>query len=146
MLGTPSEQLEQTSVAEPRPLPDSEQPQPVTEVMEVKAATEQAGIRVFRGRLRQPPEDAYEKLKQAFPDQTAPLMEEDEQFEAAITLLPKSVRPTTLERPVRSWIHWLLFGALRIPGFCDCSLLWEGTGRHLRLLVKPRCGWSLCLL
>ncbi len=131
MLGTSSEQVEETSVAEPRALPDRE-PQPITEVMEVKAATEQAGIRVFRGRLREPAEAVYEKLKQAFSDQTALLVQEDEQFGAAITLVPKSLRPTALEQPVRPWVHWLLFGLTVL------TTTWAGAAhRGVNLLREP---------
>lgn len=110
MLGTPSEQVEETSVPETRALPDREQPQPITEVMEVKAATEQAGIRVFRGRLREPAEIVYERLKRIFFDDAMPLLQKDEQYGAAITLMPKSFQSGEQEQPVHPWVHWLLFG------------------------------------
>ncbi|MEW5976350.1 MAG: site-2 protease family protein [Acidobacteriota bacterium] len=132
MIGTPSEQAEGTSVEELRSVPDSEQPQPITEVMEVKAATEQAGIRVFRGRLREPAEAVYERLKQAFSDETVPLVQEDQQFGAAITLMPKSLQPAALEQPVRPWVHWLLFGLTVL------TTTWAGAAHQgENLLLQP---------
>lgn len=132
MLGTPSEQVEETSVVEPRALPDREQPQPITEVMEVKAATEQAGIRVFRGRLREPAEIVYEKLKRIFFDDTMPLLQKDEQCGAAITWMPKSFQSGKQQRPVHPWVHWLLFGLTIL------TTTWAGAAHQgVNLLREP---------
>ena len=48
-------------------LPPEEQPEVVREVMNVRLATEQAGVRTFHGPLREPAGTAYDKLQRAFP-------------------------------------------------------------------------------
>src|SRR5262245_40395490 len=91
-------------------LPPEEQPEVVREVMHVRLAMEEAGVRTFHGRLREPAATAYDKLQRAFPEGTVPLLQEDERHGAVIVLLPKPVEEQTLERPVRPWVNALLFG------------------------------------
>ena len=110
MMAAPGETPEETSEAGPRMLPEAEQPEAVRDVMEVHVATEEAGVRIFRGRLREPATTAFERLKQAFGKETVPLIQQDEQLGTVILLMPRPVEEATLERPVRPWIHWLLFG------------------------------------
>jgi membrane-associated protease RseP (regulator of RpoE activity) len=117
---------------EPRTLPADEQPESVRELMDVRAATEEAGVRVFRGRLRESAATVYEKLKRAFSGQSVPLVQEDEQLGAAIMLMPKPVEAVTLERPVRPWVHWLLFGLTVV------TTTWAGAAHQgVNLLREP---------
>jgi membrane-associated protease RseP (regulator of RpoE activity) len=93
-----------------RPLELDEQPASIREVMEVRDATEVDGVRVFRGYLRESAATVYNKLKSAFADRTVPLIQADPKEGAAIVLMPRPVEQARLERPVRPWLHWLLFG------------------------------------
>ena len=110
MMVAPMEAPEDTEEAGPRMLSEAEQPDVVRESMNVRVATEEAGVRVFRGRLRQSPEATYERLKQDLSEETVPLIRPDEQLGSAILLMPRPVEQATMERPVRPWLHWLLFG------------------------------------
>jgi membrane-associated protease RseP (regulator of RpoE activity) len=92
----------------PAKIPLDEQPEPVTRVMNVRVATEENGIRTFRGSLREPAVAAYEELRGSLPRTVVPLLQEDEQMGAAIILMPKRVEEAALEWPVRPWLHWLL--------------------------------------
>lgn len=94
----------------PRMLLPDEQPDAVREVMNVRIATEESGVAVFRGPLTQPADVAFTRLQAEFSEQTVPLLQEDEQFGSAIMLVPKPIEEATLERPTRVWLHWLLFG------------------------------------
>lgn len=117
---------------EPQVLHEADQPETVREVMNVKSATEEAGVRVFRGRLRRPAASAFEKLKHAFAPQNVPLLTEDERLGAAILLMPKPVEKETLERPVRPWVNWLLF-ILTI-----LTTTWAGAAHQgVNLLQEP---------
>lgn len=132
MLGAPAEVARHPRQVEPRRLPDEEQPESVRDVMDVKAATEEAGVRIFRGRLREPATTVYEKLKRSFTGQTVPLVQEDEEHGAAIMLMPKPVEQATLERPVRPWVHWLLFGLTGV------TTTWAGAAHQgANLLREP---------
>lgn len=117
----------------PRMLPESEQPETVRAVMRVDVATEQPdGTRTFRGRLRESAETAYARLRAGSPSGLVPLLQEDESAPAAILLVPKDVERETLERPVRPWIHWLLF-ALTVV-----TTTWAGAAHQgANLLREP---------
>jgi Zn-dependent protease len=134
LLGAPREQVEQLeSGHEPRVLPEPEQPAPVREVMNVRIATEEAGVQVFRAKLRESASGAFEKLKRAFSPKTVPLLEEDEKLGAAILLLPNRVGEQRLERSVRPWLHWLLF-ALTLA-----TTTWAGAAHQgVNLLHEPQ--------
>jgi membrane-associated protease RseP (regulator of RpoE activity) len=95
--------------AEAHELPRVENPETVREIMDVREAGEKAGVLIFRGMLREPPEVAYERLKHEFGGQTVPLLQEDPHWGAAILLMPKPVEKAILEEPVRPWLNWLLF-------------------------------------
>lgn len=132
ILGRPRDETERMAEArEPRAVPEPEQPEPVREVMDVREATEQAGVQVYRGGLRESAA-VFEKLKRAFSPGTVPLLQEDKKLGAAILLLPKSVEEQKLERPVRPWLHWLLF-ALTI-----LTTTWAGAAHQgVNVLREP---------
>ncbi len=81
----------------------------VTKLMDVQAATEQNGILTFRGPLKERADLAYEELKRQAGEQRVPFLQNDEQLGAAVVLIPRSVEQSTMERPVRPWVNWLLF-------------------------------------
>jgi len=109
----------------PRMLPEPEQPAVVREVMRVDVATEQpSGTRIFRGRLNQNAESAYARLRAGLGGDTVPLLQQDETAPAAIVLVPTPVGRATIERPIRPWVHWLLF-ALTIT-----TTTWAGAAHQ----------------
>lgn len=133
ILGTPRESVQQIEEEhELRTLSESEQPETVREVMKVRIATAEAGVQIFRGRLRESASTAFEKLKRTFAPQRVPLLQEDPKFGTAILLLPKCVEQEKLETPVRPWLHWLLFGATFL------TTTWAGAAHQgVNLLREP---------
>tara|TARA_R110002072_G_scaffold303089_1_gene493109 strand:- start:3667 stop:5007 length:1341 start_codon:yes stop_codon:yes gene_type:complete len=116
----------------PRMLPPEEQPELLRQLMDVQIATEQEGVRAFRGRLKESSEAAFARLESELSDQIVPLLQQDEQFGAAILLLPKAVEQATLERPSRPWLHWLLFGLTVL------TTTWAGAMHQgVNLLEEP---------
>ena len=116
----------------PRMLHEPEQPEAVREVMNVRFATEENGIQVFRGRLRESASAAHAKLKAAFAPRAVPLLTEDERLGAAIMLMPQQVEQATFERRRRSWLHWLLFVLTVI------TTTWAGAAHQgVNLLAEP---------
>jgi Zn-dependent protease len=81
-----------------RVLPPEEQPEPIKEVMEVATATEEGGIKIFRGRLRSSAALAYAKLKNAFSGWNIPLIQEDRNLGTSIALLPAAELASTRKR------------------------------------------------
>jgi len=115
-----------------RMLTEAELPLPVQEVMTVRMATEEEGVQVFRGRLRQSAALAFERLKAAFAPRRLPLLQEDEKLGAAIFLIPKPVEEERLEKPVRVWVNWLLFGLTII------TTTWAGAAHQgVNLIQQP---------
>lgn len=115
-----------------RMLQESEQPQIIRNAMNVRIATEEAGIQVFRGRLLEPATTVFEKLKQAYPEQMIPLIQEDEKLGNTIILLPKPVELAALEKPLRPHLHWILF-ALTIA-----TTTWAGAAHQgIDLMREP---------
>lgn len=92
----------------PRVLTADEQPPTVTEVMDVRFAEEEHGVRTFRGRLREPAASAYAKLKGAHGTDTTALVRADEQFGAAILLVSKPSDDAIAERHAAPWVNALL--------------------------------------
>jgi membrane-associated protease RseP (regulator of RpoE activity) len=132
MLGSDSELAKAQPEPELHMIPPVEQPAVVREVMDVALATEQDGVRIFRGRLRDSADAVYEKLKAAFSDQTVPFLQEDEQLRSAIILMPKPIEEATLERPTRPAVHWLLFGLTVL------TTTWAGAAHQgVDLLQEP---------
>ena len=88
------------------------------------------GWRTFRGRLRMPPAEAYEKLRRRLAADTIATLSEDEGLGAAITLLPQ---PTMRRRAVsHTWVNWLLLG------LTIATTTWAGAAhRGVDLLKHP---------
>jgi Zn-dependent protease len=115
-----------------RLLAAEEQPAAVKEVMDVRFAEEDNGVRVFRGRLREPAASVYAKLKHALGANSTPLLQSDEQFGAAILLAPEPVERAVTEQRARPWVNGLLF-ALTIA-----TTTWAGAAHQgIDLLREP---------
>jgi membrane-associated protease RseP (regulator of RpoE activity) len=93
----------------PRMLNEAEQPEAVRQVMDVKIAIKENGVQLFRGPLRDFASASFEKLNRALPKGFVPLVQEDEQLGAKIILVPKPAEEDFARKPVRPWLHWLLF-------------------------------------
>lgn len=133
MLGMPVEAESTAEPSAPRMLPPEQQPEPVRAVMNVSVATEEPlGVQIFRGRLRASAARAFQQLRASLPDRTVPLLQEDEELGASITLMPRPVERATLERPVKIWVNWLLF-ALTVV-----TTTWAGAAHQgIDLLREP---------
>jgi Zn-dependent protease len=94
----------------PRMLNEAEQPEAVRQVMDVRIAIKENGVQVFRGPLRDSASVSFEKLNRVLPKGFVPLVQEDEQLGAKIVLIPKPAEEDVSRKPVRPWMHWLLFG------------------------------------
>ena len=77
----------------------------------LRAALEEGGVMIFRGRLRESAAAAYDKLRHAFGAQSVPLLQQDAEMGAAIFVMPRPVEQAILEKRVRPWLNWLLFAA-----------------------------------
>jgi membrane-associated protease RseP (regulator of RpoE activity) len=102
---------EMTAEPEIQMLPPEKQLEVVREVMNVRMATEEAGVRTFHGRLLEPALQAYDKLQRASPEGAVPHLQEDERHGAVIVVRPKSVEESALERSGFPWMNVLLFAA-----------------------------------
>ena len=134
IAGIPTAESASTSASGPRMLPEVEQPEAVKQVMSVNVATEDAaGLRIFRGRLRLSAVSAYEKLRSAFGGESVPMLQQDDEMEAAVVLMPRSAEGRRrLEQPIRPWVHWLLF-ALTVV-----TTTWAGAAHQgVNLLREP---------
>lgn len=109
VIGSPRAENPGLLESVPRMLHENEQPEAVREAMDVRIATEEGGVQVFRGELREPPASVFERLRNAFGDSRVPLLQQDERLGSAIILMPKQIEEETMKRPVRPWLHWLLF-------------------------------------
>lgn len=104
----------------------------VREVMDVGLATEKGNVRIYRGRLRLSPEEAFTKLKNSFSPQAVPLLQEDEPFGAAILVMPRAVEKATLEQRTHAWVHWSLFILTVL------TTIWAGAAQQgVDLLREP---------
>lgn len=130
ILGSPREA--KTVEPEMRMLDDNEEPSAIREVMGVRIATEEAGIKVFRGRLLVPAATAYERLKLALRGEAVPMVREDDKAGAAIVLVPNADGGLLRERPIRPKVHWLLFGLTVL------TTTWAGAAHQgIDLLREP---------
>ena len=111
MAGMPEAETTGSEASGRRMLSETEQPEAVREVMTVNVATEDAkGVRVFRGRLKQPGASAHERLRRTLGGQSVPLLQQDDEMDAALVLMPRSGGGQRIGQPIRPWVHWLLFG------------------------------------
>ncbi len=94
----------------PRMLNEAEQPEVVRQVMDVKIAIAEKGVQLFRGPLRDSASVTFDRLNGALGKSFVPLVQEDEQLGAKIVLIPKGSEEGVSRKPVRPWLHWLLFG------------------------------------
>ena len=134
IAGMPKAEPARAEQSGPRMLPESEQPDAVREVMSVNVATEDAtGVRIFRGRLRLSAASAYERLSRVFSGQSVPLLQQDDEMEAAVVLMPRSAEGRRrLDQPIRPWVHWLLFGLTIV------TTTWAGAAHQgVNLLREP---------
>lgn len=119
-------------VATARLLTVEEQPVAVKEVMDVRFAEEVNGVRIFRGRLLEPAAAVYAKLKRSLGVESAPMVQADQQFGAAIVLVPEPVEQAIAEAHDRPWVNWLLF-ALTLG-----TTTWAGAAHQgINLLSEP---------
>ena len=116
----------------PRMLNEAEQPEAVRQVMDVKIAIEENGVQLFRGPLRDAASVSFEKLNRTLPHGFVPLVQQDEQLGAKIVLIPKAAEEGLARKPVRPWLHWLLFGLTII------TTTWAGaTHQGVDLAQEP---------
>jgi membrane-associated protease RseP (regulator of RpoE activity) len=116
----------------PRMLNEAEQPEAVRQVMDVKIAIEENGVQLFRGPLRDVASVSFEKLNRTLPKGFVPLVQQDEQLGAKIVLIPKAAEEGLARKPVRPWLHWLLFGLTII------TTTWAGaTHQGVDLAQEP---------
>jgi membrane-associated protease RseP (regulator of RpoE activity) len=116
----------------PRMLNEAEQPEAVRQVMDVKIAIEENGVQLFRGPLRDAASVSFEKLNRTLPQGFVPLVQQDEQLGAKIVLIPKAAGEGLARKPVRPWLHWLLFGLTII------TTTWAGaTHQGVDLAQEP---------
>ena len=94
----------------PRMLPEPEQPAAVREIMRVDIAVQQPdGTQIFRGPLKGSADAAHSRLRAALGRDAVPLLQQDEAGSASVVLVPAPAERAALERPIRPWVHWLLF-------------------------------------
>src|ERR1700722_2958643 len=108
----------------PRMLNEAEQPEIVRQLMDVKVAIRENGVQLFRGPLRESASATFEKLNLALGKSFVPLVQEDEQLGTKIVLLPKRAEEEIPRKPLRPWLHWLLFGLTVI------TTTWAGAGHQ----------------
>jgi len=115
-----------------RMLTPEEQPSIIRRVMDVRLATENQGVSVFRGPLLEPAEQALDDLQREFEGQSVPLIQEDDELGNSILLMPRVVEQEVLKKPTRPWIHWFLFGLTFL------TTTWAGAVHQgVNLLQQP---------
>jgi membrane-associated protease RseP (regulator of RpoE activity) len=67
-------------------------------------------VQIFRGTLRGDAELAFSELKNEIGSEAVPLLQTEPHGRTSLTLIPKPVEAAAMERRVRPWLHWLLFG------------------------------------
>jgi membrane-associated protease RseP (regulator of RpoE activity) len=114
LLGAPEEPMRERPApesrrVEPHVIPGEQIPAVVGEIMQVRVATEQDGVSLFRGSLSQSPEQAYDTIRQAVGDRYLPLLRDDPEFGTAVVLLPKATAQAELSQRSSTTVNWLLF-------------------------------------
>jgi hypothetical protein len=93
-----------------RMLTMEEYPEPIKELMEVRAATEESGTTIFKGRLKKARDQVNDQLNTCFKDKAGVIVvaKPDEDEQSAILLFPKAA-----DEPAQrgGWFEWLLIGA-----------------------------------
>lgn len=117
----------------PRMLDPLEIPPVIHDVLDVKEAAADDDLLIFRGKLRENSEAAFERLKHEYAGRATPLLQEDPRYGHAIFLGPDIARPVAEERPVRPMLHWALF-ALTLLTTCAAGATQEGA----HVLQNPR--------
>ena len=132
MAGMPKAESARAADTGLRMIPETEQPDVVKEVMSVNVATEGAnGVRLFRGRLRLSAASAHERLRRALSGESVPLLQQDDEMEAAVVLMP-AADARRADQPIRLWVHWLLFGLTIV------TTTWAGAAHQgVNLLREP---------
>jgi membrane-associated protease RseP (regulator of RpoE activity) len=116
----------------PQMLNETEQPEAVRQVMDVKIAIKENGVQFFRGPLRDSASVSFERLNRTLPKGFVPLVQEDDQLGARIVLIPKPAGEEISRKPVRLWLHWLLFG------FTLITTTWAGASQQgVNLAEEP---------
>ena len=115
-----------------RPLTAEEQPAVVKEVMDVRFAEQEYGVRIFHGQLREPAAEVQAKLKRVLGSEVSPRLQADERFGASIVLVPEPVENVGVQKNARPWVNGLLF-ALTI-----LTTTWAGAAHQgVNLLHEP---------
>ncbi|MCA9010120.1 MAG: site-2 protease family protein [Planctomycetaceae bacterium] len=115
-----------------RMLGPDEQPAVIRRVMDVRLATENNGLGMFRGPLREPADQALRDLQAEFDGRSVPLIQEDDELGSLIILMPRVVKEENLDPPSRHGIHWLLFGLTFL------TTTWAGAMHQgINLLREP---------
>jgi hypothetical protein len=108
-IGRPDDtEIRTRTLPKKRMLIEEEQPAIVREVIDVEIAPTEAGFLAFRGKLREPADSAYRKVKSALPG-TTPLLQKEDDGGTAILLPDAAPRTSGAEQPIRPWVNWLLF-------------------------------------
>lgn len=127
-----SSAVEETIEPGPHMLMPEEQPAVVRELMDVRLAEEERGVKLFRGRLRESADVAYDRLKAALGTDTVPLLQPDDRCGQTIVLMPRPMERARLEHRARPWLHWLLFGVTLL------TTTWAGAAyQGVDLLREP---------
>ena len=107
----------------PQPLLRGDYPQVVDEVLTVTGAEIRDGHLIVRGRLRLPASDAVARLTTGLAGRLAPALQAaSDDDEVVLILSPSGAEPPP--RPVRAWLHWLLFALTVI------TTTWAGARHH----------------
>jgi hypothetical protein len=128
----------------PRLLHEPEQPAVVREVMRVDVATEQPeGTRIFRGRLNQPADSAYARLRTALGGDTVPLLQ--------LSLGPALEYGHVLRLSPLAFAGWLgllvtALNLLPIGQLDGGHIAYSMFGHRIGIVVSTVAMWSLVLL
>lgn len=132
ILAAPASRRRRPAPPPPRQLAAEEQPAVIREIMEVRLAEEDGGVRLFRGSLRESADAAMTHLKAALGPGTVPLVQPDERCGASILLLPEPEAARRRERS-HAWLNWLLFAATLV------TTTWAGAAQQgINLLAEPQ--------
>jgi Zn-dependent protease len=113
-------------------IPEGEQPPAISSVMDVRVATRQHGVGLFRGRLTMPADQALRQLESELGENAVPMIQQDDELGTAIVVMNRPTEEGMLERPTRPWLHWLLFGLTFL------TTTWAGAlHQGINLLEQP---------